>query len=366
MKRPLLLLPLLALASGCHSSNSEETRAIANELPDWVRRSFTVTNRVEDGDSGDLSCRIVDVRYNGARVQFLNRTGGPVLLDTEQRGGFAPAFLSMRAYDGEGRICSTNANGASRDGFWSPSMLRSDQIRTDAESEQPRPNLRVVPSGEGIEGVVEVSAFFGSVAPALRIAAIEPAATVRLPSGEWRTVVGPRTDFSVEERDGIRSFTDWFRNETGREASGLILFFMAAPSERLQNDPDYKSLEVFLAPSAAGVEKLTIRSAPYWVVDPTSPQAAQIVAVMRRYRDLSWSKIQPLGNHLALLVWDPDGDGWSADGIYPWKSYRDFLCEVRDILASAANAPPAPSPAEETRAESAENAESEPHAEGAE
>ena len=356
MKRPLLLLPLLALAAGCASTEPRPT--VKTDAPVYrTVRLAEVVRPVVASDPDGLSCRIVEVRSNVAKVRFSNKTGETVFLDAEMIAD-APAFLSLRAYDDAGRVCSTNSHGASPDGFWSPGM-RVSRILTENEIKAREASDRPVRPGEALEGGIDVPAFLGSVAPAFSVAAIEPAVTVRLSSGEWRTIIGPRADFSVKERLEIQSWTDGFREETGREASGLVLSLWAVPSERLKNDRDYYPIAVYLAPSATGVEKLKTKYGTCWVVDPASPQAARIVAAMRRYRGLSRWQIQPASDHLALLVWNPDGDCWGVSCLYPNKAYRDFLREVRDTLASATNAPAAPSTAEETHAERAEGAEAE-------
>ena len=342
MKRLALILPLLALAAGCARSSLPSEMPV-RELPRYRTVQLDAEpGSAEGGGSGGLSCRIVEIFPNDyATFRFENRTDTPVFVNLESVvdasgffGFYAPGLIFLRAYDDEGRACSTNARGASPDGFWSPGM-ESGRIPSDKEIAK---RETAVPPGEGIVWDIHIPEFFGSAAPSTRMAAVEPAASVRLPSGERRTIVGPRISYSPSERGEIRSWTDWFRKQTGLEASGMVLSSYAVPSKQLSNDPDFRPILVFLAPTAAGVENREIdRSC--WIVDPGSPQAERIVAAMRRHRSLSRQKIQPLANHVAILVWDPSGDGWSSDSCYPDDAMRAFLREIRGILGSATNAP---------------------------
>ncbi len=369
MKRLARLLPLLVLAAGCARSSLPSEMPVPEPPPYRTVQLDAEPGPAEGGGSGGLSCRIVKIFPNdSATFRFENRTDAPVFVDLESVvafsrffGFYAPGLLFLRAYDDEGRVCSTNAPGASPDGFWSPGM-ESDRIPSDKEIAK---RETAVPPGEGIVCDIHIPEFFGSAAPSTRMAAVEPAASVRLPSGERRTIVGPRISYSPSERGEIRSWTDWFRKQTGLEASGMVLSSYAVPSKQLSNDPDFRPILVFLAPTAAGVEKGEIdRSC--WIVDPGSPQAERIVAAMRRHRSLSRLKIQPLANHVALLVWDPSGDGWSSDSWYPDGAMRAFLREIRGILESATNAPAEPAPFHAEAAESESLAETAESAESAE
>ena len=220
MKRLALLLPLLALAAGCARSSLPSEMPVPEPPRYRTVQLDAEPGPAEGGGSGGLSCRIVEIFPNDyATFRFENRTDTPVFVNLESVvdasgffGFYAPGLIFLRAYDDEGRACSTNARGASPDGFWSPGM-ESGRIPSDKEIAK---RETAVPPGEGIVWDIHIPEFFGSAAPSTRMAAVEPAASVRLPSGERRTIVGPRISYSPSERGEIRSWTDWFRKQTDR------------------------------------------------------------------------------------------------------------------------------------------------------
>ena len=229
MKRPLLLLPLLALA-----------------LPALAQDPAT---NAPASPKNAIVCKIVKrlETSNVVTLRISNRTSDPVDIDMNEVAGYGPRFLRLRAFDKFG-VCSTNTPGARPDGFYAPRALASQlSERTNLVA-----SLSRLEPGESRKFSVDVRKFFDDAAPFKAIRRIQPQATLFLPSGEERTVIGPRFSFrGLDASSWLKSF----RKETGRTASGTLVFLESDWSAIHPEDYVFDTLQVYFATAVEGHER---------------------------------------------------------------------------------------------------------------
>ena len=311
-----------------------------------------------------IVCKIVKrlETSNVVTLRISNRTSDPVDIDMNEVAGYGPRFLRLRAFDKFG-VCSTNTPGARPDGFYAPRVLTSQlSERTNLVA-----SLSRLGPGESRKFSVDVRKFFDDAAPFKAIRRIQPQATLFLPSGEERTVIGPRFSFrGLDASSWLKSF----RKETGRTASGTLVFLESDWSAIHPEDYVFDTLQVYFATAVEGHESIEYsKNLDAWIVDPESETGRALLDAVGRNRSACEWCCEEEGEFdgIDFLAELPDRTFWSCTTEYPDDDLRRLAVEIRRVLPRLGVPPGVPVPdglldppaATESHAESAEGAEAE-------